>query len=207
MLRVPRPCVLRKGGYDAADGIGSNGSFVHRAKTIHSWQSGIRPSTGSGQALRNVRAGRGTQNCGNFGNSRSGPPAENSVRKMGLNQRPQQNQIAQAASPPTLAKNARMGHPLWEWRRQKIVKGGPPAILNFTEYNFGLGFIAQPYYADYNALDNTPPNVPLSDFFSLYTGPGSHGRPFVQISTPYPASYFQNYYATQNAMPAGPDTD
>ncbi len=24
------------------------------------------------------------------------------------------NQIARAASPPTLAKNARMGHPLWE---------------------------------------------------------------------------------------------
>jgi hypothetical protein len=28
------------------------------------------------------------------------------------------NQIAQAASPPTLAKNARMGHPLWEWCRR-----------------------------------------------------------------------------------------
>ena len=28
--------------------------------------------------------------------------------------RPQPNQIAHAASPPTLAKNARMGHPHWE---------------------------------------------------------------------------------------------
>ena len=27
---------------------------------------------------------------------------------------PQQKQIAHAASPPTLAKNARMGHPQWE---------------------------------------------------------------------------------------------
>jgi hypothetical protein len=33
---------------------------------------------------------------------------------------------AQAASPPTLARNARMGHPLWEWRKQTSFKGHPP---------------------------------------------------------------------------------
>src|SRR5271166_4910669 len=36
------------------------------------------------------------------------------------------NQIAQAASPPTLAKNARMGHPLWEWCIQTFSKVGHP---------------------------------------------------------------------------------
>jgi hypothetical protein len=30
------------------------------------------------------------------------------------------NQVAQAASPPTLAKSARMGHPLWEWMQATI---------------------------------------------------------------------------------------
>ena len=29
------------------------------------------------------------------------------------------NQIARAASPPTLARNARMGHPRWEWCNAK----------------------------------------------------------------------------------------
>jgi hypothetical protein len=38
------------------------------------------------------------------------------------------NQIAQAASPPTLAKNARIGHPLWEWRMQISLKVGHPPI-------------------------------------------------------------------------------
>jgi len=37
------------------------------------------------------------------------------------------NQIAHAASPPTLAKNARMGHPLLEMVHTEIAKGGPPA--------------------------------------------------------------------------------
>jgi hypothetical protein len=46
----------------------------------------------------------------------------------GLITYPQQNQIAHAASPPTLAKqNARIGHPQWGMVRAKIVKGGPPA--------------------------------------------------------------------------------
>ena len=39
------------------------------------------------------------------------------------------NQIAHAASPPTLAKTARMGHPLSKWCTQTITKGGPPAGL------------------------------------------------------------------------------
>ncbi len=47
--------------------------------------------------------------------------------QVGLITCPQQNQLAHAASLPTLAKNARMGHPQWEWCTQRIVKGGPPA--------------------------------------------------------------------------------
>jgi hypothetical protein len=39
----------------------------------------------------------------------------------------QQNHIAQAAWPPTLAKNARMGHPQRERCTQRSIKGGPPA--------------------------------------------------------------------------------
>src|SRR5216683_7340695 len=35
---------------------------------------------------------------------------------------PQQNQMAHAASPPTLTKNARMGHPQWEWCTQRSLK-------------------------------------------------------------------------------------
>jgi hypothetical protein len=38
------------------------------------------------------------------------------------------NQIAQAASPPTLAKNARMGHPQWEWCMRRSPKVGTRAI-------------------------------------------------------------------------------
>ena len=37
------------------------------------------------------------------------------------------NPIAQASSPPTLAKNARVGHPLWKRCTWIVVKGGPPA--------------------------------------------------------------------------------
>lgn len=80
------------------------------------------------------------------------------------------------------------------------------SILNFSEYNFKLNIIdtVNRGYADNNALDDLPPNIPLSDFFSLYPS----GRPFVQIPfTPYPASFFQSYYATTGAAPAGPDTD
>ena len=82
------------------------------------------------------------------------------------------------------------------------------SILAYTEYNFNLSKVAPPYYADYNALDKVGTNIPLSDFFALYTGSGSVGRPFVQIPVnPYPASFFQSYYATHNATPTGPDTD
>jgi hypothetical protein len=38
------------------------------------------------------------------------------------------SQIAHAASPPNLAKIARMGHPQAECCTQRIVKGGPSAI-------------------------------------------------------------------------------
>ena len=74
MLRVPRPCVLRKGGYDAADRIGSNGSF----ESIEPKRFTVgRPVS----ALRNVRGGRGTHNCGSFGNSKSGPPRQEFRRR------------------------------------------------------------------------------------------------------------------------------
>jgi hypothetical protein len=36
------------------------------------------------------------------------------------------NQVEHAASPPTLAKNARMGRPLWKWCTQKSLKVGHP---------------------------------------------------------------------------------
>jgi hypothetical protein len=44
----------------------------------------------------------------------------------GLDRAATRNHMAQAASPPTLAKNARMGHPLWERCRQKPLKAGHP---------------------------------------------------------------------------------
>ena len=85
------------------------------------------------------------------------------------------------------------------------------SILAFTEYNFSLAprFIAQPLYADYNALDWGPlrTNIPLSDFFRLWTSQNSVGRPFVPISATQSASFFQNYYTTTGATPTGPDTD
>jgi phospholipase C len=90
----------------------------------------------------------------------------------------------------------------------KIYQHDFGSILAFTEYNFNLPKIAPPLYADNNTIDSFNGNVPLSDFFSLYTGSGSIGRPFVQIPiTQYPPSFFQNYYATHNATPTGPDTD
>jgi len=87
------------------------------------------------------------------------------------------------------------------------------SILAFTEYNFGLTNIDQSGkkgYADYNALDwdATHSIPPLSDFFGLYSGSTSPGRSFFPISTTnYPASSFENYYATHNATPTGPDPD
>jgi hypothetical protein len=84
------------------------------------------------------------------------------------------------------------------------------SILAFTEFNFqnlGLNFIAPPYYADYNALDAYRGNVPLSDFFPLYTGTSSASRSFFQIPVSDFPSSFENYYSTNNATPAGPDPD
>ena len=60
------------------------------------------------------------------------------------------------------------------------------------------------HYADVNALDNANGNSPLSDFFKL-----NDHRTFTSISTPYPPSFFQNWYTTpQNGVdpvPTGPD--
>jgi hypothetical protein len=50
-------------------------------------------------------------------------------RQVGLITCPQQDQIAHAASPPTLAKNARMGHPRREWCTQSSLKVGQPHVL------------------------------------------------------------------------------
>jgi phospholipase C len=84
------------------------------------------------------------------------------------------------------------------------------SILAFTEHNFGLNNIdlsGDNGYADYNAPDWGPlrNNVPLSDFFALWTGTGSIGRPFQQILSNYDPSFFENYYVTH--VPVGPDTD
>jgi len=81
------------------------------------------------------------------------------------------------------------------------------SILAFTEFNFNLPKIASPVYADNNALDAVGTNIPLSDFFPLCT-PTCAGRSFFPIPvTNYPASFFKNYYATNNATPTGPDPD
>jgi Phosphoesterase family len=76
------------------------------------------------------------------------------------------------------------------------------SILAFTESNFKLGQIAPPLYADANAPDLSPTNIPLSDFFGLYPV----GRPFVQIQSSYDSGFFESYYLN-GGTPAGPDTD
>jgi phospholipase C len=82
------------------------------------------------------------------------------------------------------------------------------SILAFIEHNFNLGPIAQPYYADFNAIDHVSGNIPLSDFFL----PGLY-RSFTPIipATGFDKNYFQTYYTTpQNGVlpqPEGPDGD
>ncbi|HEV8048379.1 MAG TPA: alkaline phosphatase family protein [Terriglobales bacterium] len=79
------------------------------------------------------------------------------------------------------------------------------SILRFTEYNFGMPYIASPSYADYNAPDNQQGNVPLSDFFPLTTA-----RPFVSIPTPKAFTCFQHFAKCTGAttyVPTGPDDD
>jgi hypothetical protein len=93
----------------------------------------------------------------------------------------------------------------------KIYQHDFGSILAFTENNFGLQNIDQSGdngYADYNALDWDSGHKisPLSDFFRLYTGPSSAGRPFVQVPSGYDSSFFENYYLN-GGTPAGPDTD
>jgi hypothetical protein len=58
------------------------------------------------------------------------------------------------------------------------------SLLAFTEWNFGFNpqFIAEPYYADYNAPDwssDHQSHVPLSDFFQL---PLNQPRQFVPVN-------------------------
>lgn len=81
------------------------------------------------------------------------------------------------------------------------------SILRFTEVNFSLLYIDGPPdngYTDFNAPDNQPGTTPLLDLFNL-----SNPRLFSQVSTPYGASTFQQYYQTpQNGVtpvPTGPD--
>lgn len=88
------------------------------------------------------------------------------------------------------------------------------SILAFTEFNFqnfGLGFIDQSGahgYADQNALDTVGSNTPLSDFFPLYNPTAPTPRSFFQIPvSPFPANFFESYYATHSATPTGPDPD
>src|SRR5208282_1640489 len=49
-------------------------------------------------------------------------------RQVGLITCPQRNQIAHAASPPTLARNARTGHPQWERCTRRSLKVCHPPI-------------------------------------------------------------------------------
>jgi len=80
------------------------------------------------------------------------------------------------------------------------------SVLFFTETNFGLSNIdtKDNGYADINAPDNQNGNIPLSDFFTLYP---SHPRPFVPITTTFPASKFSTYYTDTGTVPIGPDDD
>ena len=73
------------------------------------------------------------------------------------------------------------------------------SILAFTENNFNMPQIAAPYYADVNALDNAPPNVPLSEFFNV-----NNKRNFTNIQTQKDFNYFRNY---PGYVPTGPDDD
>jgi len=50
--------------------------------------------------------------------------------------------IAQAASPPTLAKNPRMGHPQWEWRMQRSLKVGRRQMLKPVGISTGSVLVA-----------------------------------------------------------------
>ena len=75
--------------------------------------------------------------------------------------------------------------------------------LAFTEKNFGMLPIAPPYYADVNAPDNQPGNIPLSDFFPL---PVNQPRLFTHINWVKDYTFFQKFYATTGLTPTGPDT-
>jgi len=86
------------------------------------------------------------------------------------------------------------------------------SILAYTEWNFGFNpeFIAPPPgYADYNAPDWGPQrnNVPLSDFFGLWTPPNSNPRKFVSITTPYGYTCFQKPGSCWSWTAGPPDTD
>ena len=79
------------------------------------------------------------------------------------------------------------------------------SILRYAEWNFGLPLIASLYdnweYADVNAPDGQNGNVPLSDFFQIYTGPGSTGRPFTYITTQHPSTCFMWHEDTGDGCP------
>jgi hypothetical protein len=78
------------------------------------------------------------------------------------------------------------------------------SILAFTEYNFGMTPIVEPYYADYNAPDwgpgteKNPTNTPLLDFFGLYP----NARTFVHINTDKDYKWFEQ--ANQGDFPSTP---
>jgi phospholipase C len=81
------------------------------------------------------------------------------------------------------------------------------SVLAFIEWNFSappnlLPFIAQPFYADYNAPDWSADHktyVPLWDFFDP-----NNKRTFTSINTAYNAQFFEDYYANGHT-PTGPD--
>ena len=102
MLRVPRPCVLRKGDYDAADRVGSNGSV-----------ESIEPRTYAKDGAPIIAVASGIQSLGD-------PPRIPSAPS-GFDQRPQQNRIAPAASPPALCKKRKHGATAVGMAHAKIV--------------------------------------------------------------------------------------
>jgi phospholipase C len=87
------------------------------------------------------------------------------------------------------------------------------SLLNFTEQNFSLPPIAPAgySYADSNTFDtsyNAQTVVPLWEFFTSPTK-----LAFTPISAPEPASYFESYYESKDAVtgvkhvPTDPDND
>jgi hypothetical protein len=113
-----------------------------------------------------------------------------------------------AASRPTLAKNARMGHPLWEMAHTNIIKGGPPApVRPFPTSR------RQPLTAI--AFDNNEPtskptkldaysSIPRGGFMSLKGHPRIAGQVTIAVQTLLASLALFAFLVMRNAPPDFP---